>query len=307
MAGIWLLIGGGLLLFYVLYSERKEINNRFLIRDSVTKTKRSIDNENAVNLRSLYDESLAQKLINLLKNVQYKLGSMAHLKILLLMTILGFLALYINNSFVRGNFWLVLIIVELIGLYVGYQKLENRHRTKFDTEFPDALNMLTSAISSGESLMQAIIYVGKTLDGEVGKEFKLMGERLKMGELPEAVFKKACKRFPYPAFYFFVITMRANMKRGGQLKELMVRLNRIMFDARAVEKKKYAMTSEARISAKIVAAIPFVFLFMLQYLSPENYEYVMSDPQGRMILYYLLASELIGIAIVWGLMKGVEV
>ena len=100
--------------------------------------------------------------------------------------------------------------------------------------------------------------------------------------------------------------MRANLQRGGQLKEVMTRLNRLMFDARAVDKKKYALTSEARASAKIVAAIPFIFLWLLQFLSPENYEFVMFDPAGRYILYYVLFSEFVGISIIWKLMKGVE-
>lgn len=79
-----------------------------------------------------------------------------------------------------------------------------------------------------------------------------------------------------------------------------------MFDARSINKKKYALTSEARISAKIVAAIPFLFLFLLQFISPENYDFVMFNERGKPILYYVLASEFIGISIVWLLMKGVR-
>ena len=154
--------------------------------------------------------------------------------------------------------------------------------------------------------MHSIMFVGKTLEGSVGEEFKRMGERLQLGESPDSVFKKSCNRFPYRSFQFFVITLRANMQRGGQLKDVITRLNRLMFDARAIEKKKYALTSEARTSAKIVAAIPFFFLFILQYLSPENYDFVMNHPNGQPILYYMLISEAIGIGIIWSLMKGVR-
>ena len=73
-----------------------------------------------------------------------------------------------------------------------------------------------------------------------------------------------------------------------------------------MERKKFAMTSEARISAKIVGATPFVFLFLLQFLSPENFEFIMFSEPGRPILYYMLVSETIGLAIIWALMKGVK-
>ncbi|MGF1911515.1 type II secretion system F family protein [Vibrio kasasachensis] len=303
----WLsLIIGGLLFVYLARVEHKKSAARYLKQANNSKLVGSIKLGSAINLNSLRDETLEQKFSRLVKDTNRQLGVGAPLKFTIAVILLGFLSIYLNHSFVRGDPWLIFFLVECAGLYFGYGWLQKRERTQFDEAFPDALNMLTSAISSGESLMHAIIYVGSALHCEVGKEFKLMGERLQMGEAPEAVFRKASKRFPYPPFHFFVITMRANLQRGGQLKEVMSRLNRLMFDARAVDKKKYALTAEARASAKIVAAIPFIFLWLLQFLSPENYEYVMFDPAGRYILYYVLISEFIGISIVWKLMKGVE-
>jgi tight adherence protein B len=201
---------------------------------------------------------------------------------------------------------LVSTILLILGLIVFYHWLQNRERKHFDEAFPDALNMLTSAVSAGESITHAIAYVGRNLNGDVGLEFKKMGQRLQLGEPVDDVFQKSCRRFPYPSFYFFIICLRANIQRGGQLKEIMSRLNRMMFNARGMDKKMLAMTAEARMSVKIVAAIPFIFLLMLQFISPENYEFVMFHPSGRPILYYVLVSEFIGVFIVWALMQKVK-
>ncbi|OLQ86339.1 pilus assembly protein TadB [Vibrio panuliri] len=307
MAWISLFVGG-LLLLYLARNEDKQSALKLLTKTDKTAAKGAHQQlGSAINLTVLSRENLTQKVKRIVKKVFRQLGSAALAKFIVVLIALGLLSIYIDMTFVRGNPWVVLIVVEVVGFVALYNWLQNRERRQFEEAFPDALNMLTSAVSSGESLMHAIMYVGKTLDTEVGKEFKLMGERLQMGETPESVFRKACKRFPYPTFHFFVITVNANLQRGGQLKEVITRLNRLMFDARTVDKKKYSLTSEARTSAKIVAAIPFLFLWMLQYLSPENYEYVMFNPDGRVILYYVLISEFIGIAIVWKLMKGVEV
>lgn len=52
------------------------------------------------------------------------------------------------------------------------------------------------------------------------------------------------------------------MKGGGQVKEVMSRLGTLISNARVLEKKKYAMTSEVRMSIKILTAIPiFSFSF----------------------------------------------
>jgi tight adherence protein B len=302
----WLsLIIGGILLLILARPNYKKKTKRYLTEQKTVAVEVMGDGANAINLAALSDESVLQKIGRIVRNFWRQLGVGAPIKLPAYLALLSVLSVYISDMFQLG---LVPILIEVwcLGLYLAYVWLQKRERKRFENEFPDALNILTSAVSSGESLMHAIIYVGKTLEGDVGREFSLMGERLQVGEPPDAVFRKACRRFPYPAFYFFVITMRANMQRGGQLKDIMTRLNRLMFDARTIEKKKYALTAEARTSAQIVGAIPFVFLVMLQYLSPGNFEYVMFNPQGRYILYYVLFSEVVGIAIIWKLMRGVS-
>lgn len=305
---MWLLLLMiGILLLLVGLRQRKSARYDYLAEFANTVHVDSMVAEHqAIDMKSLSNRTLKDRLDQSWRNLSKQLGKLALFKVLGFIALLIFLGVEFNQRFVRGSDLMVVVIVVVAGLTFAYFWLQKREQTQFEDSFPDALNMLSSAVSSGESITHAIMYVGNTLNSDVGREFKIMGKRLQLGESPDDVFRKACLRFPYPSFHFFVITLRANMQRGGQLKEVILRLNRLLFNARSIEKKKFALTSEARTSAKIVAAIPFFFLFMLQYLSPENYEFVMFDPAGRPILYYVLISEAIGIAIVWGLMKSVR-
>ena len=306
MIGLLLIILG-IVLLLVAKRKQKQEGYDYLAQYSRTRYVDSMTSEQqAIDIKSLSDRSLQDRFNQGWKNLSKQLGKLALLKVMIFLVGLVFLGIEFNQRFIRGSALLVIVITVIAGVFFAYLWLKKREQTQFEESFPDALNMLSSAVSSGESITHAIMYVGNTLNNEVGKEFKIIGKRLQLGESPDDVFRKACLRFPYPSFHFFVITLRANMQRGGQLKEVILRLNRLLFNARSIEKKKYALTSEARTSAKIVAAIPIFFLFILQYLSPENYEFVMFDPSGRPILFYVLISEAIGIAIVWGLMKSVR-
>lgn len=303
----WLSLIFGAVLLLLVFIPRTKKNTSYLEEINKTIYVDSMDDtQQAVNLSSLSTETFKQKCIRIHKNTRRQLGAVPEVKMALYAFALVGLASYLNNQFFRTNWLTMVAAVEAFGFIFGYMWLQKREKQQFEESFPDALNMLASAVSAGESIMHAIIFVGKSLDSEVGREFKVMGERLQVGESPDEVFRKSCVRFPYQSFQFFVITLRANIQRGGQLKEVISRLNRLMFNARSVEKKKFALTSEARTSAKIVGAIPFIFLFMLQFLSPENYEFVMFNPDGKVILYYVLISEFIGISIIWLLMKGVR-
>ncbi|MBW3694706.1 pilus assembly protein TadB [Vibrio sp. T187] len=304
----WLaLIFGGIAMLIAFWPSKKQERHYYLTEANKTLFIESIDeSQQAVNLNALSRQNLAQKIKNKFANVIRQLGKYAYVKLIGYVFLVLLLAYFMNQKFIKGELLIVAPMILLLGIGLGYNWLQSRERKLFEEAFPDALNMLASAVSSGESIMHAIIYVGKTLEGEVGREFKKMGERLQVGESVDSVFRKSIQRFPYPAFYFFVITLRANMQRGGQLKQVINRLNRLMFDSRAIDKKKLALTSEARMSAKIVSAIPVLFMFTMQYVSPQNFDFVMNDPAGKPILYYVLASEFIGLAIVWALMKSVE-
>lgn len=304
---VFLIILGVIGLLYISHRTKRAKSIDYL-NEYNRSEKPTISNtrQQLVDMKSLSGRTLLEKIANKWKNLLSLVGDKGDLKIVVFLMLLLFLAKFFNDNFVQTNYIYIAAIFLFIGAIVGYSWLQKRQKKAFEEAFPVALNMLTSAVSAGESITQAISYVGEVLEGRVAEEFRIMGKRLQLGESPEEVFRKSCVNFPYPTFYFFVITIQANMERGGQLKDIIQRLNRLMFNIRAIEKKKFALTSEARASAKIVGAIPFIFLIMMRFLSPENFDFIMNDSQGRLLLYYMLISEVVGTAIIWGLMKSVR-
>ncbi|UJF17515.1 type II secretion system F family protein [Vibrio sp. SS-MA-C1-2] len=260
----------------------------------------------AINLKGLTDAPLLIRAQQFLILVNELLGKRARLKLTAFLIVVISFSLYANNAWLHFNpVWFV-PVSSLTVSWISLSWLLGRRRKEFDETFPDALNILMSAVTAGESINQGFSYVGKTLDNTIGYEFKDISDRMMLGESVDDIFERSCKKFPYPAFLFFVITIRANMARGGQLKSVMGRLIRVLVEARNLEKKKMAMTSEARISAKIVGAIPLIFMIGLKYMSPEDFNFVLFAPEGRGILYYVVGSETLGLFIVWMLVRGAK-
>lgn len=212
----------------------------------------------------------------------------------------------ISDFFLMMDFWFCFVFIEPILFLIFYLKLKDRKAEEFKNNFPDALNILSGAVSSGQSIVSAFEYVGAQLNNEVGHEFRHMAERLQIGESPEEVLQKSSVKFPYIEYFFFASTVSININRGGQLKEIIKRINRLMFESRSIEKKKSALTSEARASAKIIASLPFIFIVILKFTSPENYNFVMFADEGRSIFYYVIISEIIGFLSIWNILRGVS-
>ena len=295
-----ILFGVAVLLYW---NQSSNLKSHFLAK-SVSLTDN--DSIEAINLGYLQSTSLYLKFKTLFGPSFSMLGKGAWIKLGLYFSLIISGMTYVNNQILHLDHYWLPVLTPIFAFLIGWQWLVNKRRQEFEITFPDALNMMMSAITAGESITQSIAYVGKTLDNDIGRVFFHMGEHLQLGESPEQVFKRACKTVPYPAFLFFIVTIRANMARGGQLKHVMARLIRVLVDARTLEKKKMAMTSEARLSAKIVALIPVLFMCLLNYINPDDVQFVLTDPKGRMVLYYVLGSEFIGLFIVWLLVRGVR-
>ncbi|EJO9907860.1 type II secretion system F family protein [Vibrio parahaemolyticus] len=267
--------------------------------EGVTGSRAVIDSES-------FDVSYKKKVKDKFKQLKKLLSPNAGLKLIGFFAASSIAVYCVNDWFFMFEYWKVLLALEPILFVMFILKLSGIQAQRFKDNFPDALNILSGALSSGQSIVHAFEYVGTQLDNEVGEEFKKMSERLLIGEDPDDVLARSAASFPYVEYFFFAATIRINLSRGGQLKDVINRINRIMFEARAIEKKKNALTSEARASAKIIAALPVIFIMILKVTSPENYNFVMFEEEGKPIFYYVLVSEAIGFFFIYMILRGVR-
>ncbi|WP_035476634.1 type II secretion system F family protein [Aliagarivorans taiwanensis] len=226
--------------------------------------------------------------------------------VLLSLAMVAGIALAIKLQMRGSGFLALWLAFPCFTLLAWWWMMSQRRKAKFSTSFPDALNIMMSAVTAGESMMAAMAYVGKLTDSAIGREFAYMAERFKLGESTDVVFERSILRYPYPAYLFFIVALKANISRGGALKPVMSRLIKVLVESKSLEKKKYALTSEARLSAKIVASFPVIFGVIMYYISPSNVHFILFDPDGRIIFWYVLISELLGLGIIWALVKGVR-
>ncbi len=200
-----------------------------------------------------------------------------------------------NKLVIAGYIVIVLLVVWLWG--------KRQNRKIFEESFPEVIQVVNAAISAGIGLMQALERCGENIQGPIGQEFKNVYRRLAIGEDVDSVFLDSYKRYPYKEYYYFITIIKLNMSRGGQLKEVISRLARLIADSKKMEKRKMALTSEARMSAMIVACFPVGFMIFMRFMMPNDFEFLLNNPTGRLIFYYVVGSEVLGLFIIWLLMR----
>ncbi|MBU2896207.1 type II secretion system F family protein [Vibrio hepatarius] len=264
------------------------------------------DNQEANLFGSGRIDGIYARIIHEVDAFKYRLGENSKGKLFIFFLASLALGFWISDFLVINAIEGVPLTCLVLAIF-AYIYVNNKYQKDFKSNFPDAINMLSSAIKAGESLVGALNYVAQTTNSVVGKELKWVADRLVIGETPSHVFETAKNRnASFREYVFFLSALKINVERGGQLSDIIKRIDRIIFNSYAMEKKKFAMTSEARYSAKIVGALPFIFLIIMRYLSPENFEYVFETETGNIILWYVVISEVIGMGIIHMLMRSVK-
>lgn len=212
------------------------------------------------------------------------------------------LSIYISQEYLHVALHILSPLMLVLTLYVLFHHSKKAARRAFETAFSEALNIINSAIGAGNSVIQGLEQYGEKLEGVLGDEFRKISQRLEIGEDVENFLMDSYRRLPYREYYFFIVTVLVNMK-GGEVKEVMTRLGKMISNGRIIDRKKTAMTSEVRMSVKILTAIPVLFFFFIKYNSPENFEILLYNPMGQVILYYAIGSISWGVFILWLMMN----
>jgi tight adherence protein B len=151
---------------------------------------------------------------------------------------------------------------------LGY--LARKRITAFVLELPNAIDVVVRGIRSGLPLGDCLRIVASEARDPVKTEFRLAVEAQAVGmTVPEAV-GKIYERVPVAEANFFAIVLAIQAKAGGNLSEALGNLSRVLRERRKMGDKVKAMSMEAKASAAIIAALPFI-VAILTYLSSPDY------------------------------------
>src|SRR3954466_14668327 len=123
------------------------------------------------------------------------------------------------------------LLSTLVGLFVGIGvphfvigKMIKRRINKFNVNFPDAIELMVRGLRSGLPITETLGIVANEIGGPVGVEFRMVGDKMKIGRPMEAALQDTADRLATAEFQFFVITLAIQRETGGNLAETLSNL-----------------------------------------------------------------------------------
>ena len=170
-------------------------------------------------------------------------------------------------------------------------------KRQFLSQFPDAVDLIVRAIRAGLPISAALDAVGKEMSDPTGKEFRLLVADMKIGMTFEEAMRRAAGRVNLLEFSFFTASLILQRETGGNLAETLETLGSVLRRRQEMVLKTNTLTSEARTSAYVMAALPFFVAGVLFFVSPGYLNVYVTDPRGSYVLGAALASLLFGVGI----------
>ncbi len=171
-----------------------------------------------------------------------------------------------------GIAWLALSTGVVIGAGLPHLMLNvmiGRRTKAFVARFPDALELLVRGLRSGLPITETIGVVATELPGPVAEEFKLVNDRVRLGRTLDESLQETADRLNLSDFSFFCISLAIQRETGGNLAETLSNLADVLRKRAQMKLKISALSSEAKASAYIIGALPFLLFLALNAINPE--------------------------------------
>lgn len=190
-------------------------------------------------------------------------------------------------------------VIYLIGiLFVGafgvprwaVSFMRKRRMKAFLNEFPNAIDVIVRAIKSGLPLNDGLRLIASEAREPVKTEFRRIIEAQQLGMSTPEACGRMYQSMPIPEANFFAIVIQIQAKAGGNLAEALGNLSRVLRDRKKMKAKVNAMSMEAKASAAIIAALPFIVTVLVYLTSPAYIMLLFTTNTGFLIL---------GVSAVW--------
>ncbi|MCE9508445.1 MAG: type II secretion system F family protein [Alphaproteobacteria bacterium] len=177
----------------------------------------------------------------------------------------------------------------IITAFLGVPKLflkwkAARRQKRFLESFADALDAMARLLQAGMPISEAIAMGSREFSGPLKEELLRVYENQKVGiPLGEATLMMA-RRIPLTEVHMFAAALQIQSETGSSLSEVLSNLSGVIRARFRLRRKVKALSSEARSSAAIIAALPILVTLGLYATRPEYIGILFITPKGKLLL-----------------------
>jgi tight adherence protein B len=193
--------------------------------------------------------------------------------------------------------YVALVIAVPLGgrLFLGYRA--SKRRAKFADQLDDTLQLISSGLRAGHSLARAIDAVSREGESPTAEEFARIINENRLGmDLGEAI-RRAARRMKSDDLAWTSQAVDIHREVGGNLSEVLDHVGETIRERNQIRRQVATLSSEGRISANVLMALPVGIALILSVISPGYLTVFVSTPFGWVMI--AVSVVLFAVGAVW--------
>jgi tight adherence protein B len=180
-----------------------------------------------------------------------------------------------------GRILMLATISFLIGAGIPlliFQVRANRMRKKIEDQFPVALDVFVRGLRAGHPIAAALDLLTVEMPDPIGSQFGIVVDEVTYGADLRDALSAMADRWDLEDMRMFVVSLSVQNETGGNLAEILENLSQVIRERASMMRKVRALSSEGRMTATMLTALPVIAFTLLFLGNPKFYLDVADDP-----------------------------
>lgn len=147
--------------------------------------------------------------------------------------------------------------------------LDERRRTRFNAQLPEALATMSNALRAGFSLSQAFDAVVDLGEQPVSEEFRIFQQQIRIGMSFEDALESLSQRVGSDDLTLVTTAILVSRKTGGNVTEIFDKISDTIRGRMKIERKVRTLTAQGRMQGLIVSLMPLALGVILTVMKPK--------------------------------------
>jgi tight adherence protein B len=168
-----------------------------------------------------------------------------------------------------------------------------RTRKRMQEQFPVALDVFVRGLRAGHPIAAALDLLTVEMPDPIGSQFGIVVDEVTYGAELRDALQSMADRWGLDDMRMFVVSLSVQNETGGNLAEILENLSQVIRERASMMMKVRALSSEGRMTAIMLTALPIFAFSILFLVNPAFYMDVADDPAfvpgfvGLIVLYII--------------------
>lgn len=199
--------------------------------------------------------------------------------------------LYLGSAVIA----LVVFLVALALPIIDVARKRSSRLNRFEEQLPEALDVMARALKAGQPFTETLKLVSEEMPDPIGSEFGRIFSDLNFGLPLKSALHGTLTRIPSMSLHTLVTAVLIQSESGGALAEILDKVAAVIRGRFKLQRKLKTLSAEGRMSAWILAMIPFVLAAVMMVISPDYLPVLLGEPVGQKLILTAFGLMIVGV------------